>query len=196
MIDKCIAIVLACALLCGCGKTDRQYYETGELLSKVSLDGNGKMDGKYVRFYQDGTTAEETLYKAGLREGTRSMYLEDGTLISKTDYSNDEMSGEHTVYHQNGKIQTTSTYENGKVQGKLLKYYQDGALAEKVTYKDDIENGPFEEYYPNGKIRWRGTYLNGENEFGLLENFDSTGVLIKKMMCDSMRICKTLWEKE
>ena len=62
--------------------------------------------------------------------------------------------------------------------------------------KDNNENGPFKEYYPNGNIHWEGNYLNGDNEFGILNEYNEQGELIKKMDCDSMAVCKTIWTKE
>ena len=47
------------------------------------------------------------------------------------------------------------------------------------------------EYHPNRKKCTGRPIFNGDNEFGLLERFDTTGTLIKKMMCDSMAICRT-----
>ena len=67
---------------------------------------------------------------------------------------------------------------------------------ERVTFEGNEENGPFEEYHQNGQIQWKGTYLKGENEYGLLEEFDEIGEPIKRMMCDEMAICKTIWTKE
>ena len=59
-----------------------------------------------------------------------------------------------------------------------------------------MPHGRHVEYYKNGKMKWKGSYRNGDQEFGLLEHFDSTGVLVKTMMCDSLRICRTTWLKE
>ena len=67
---------------------------------------------------------------------------------------------------------------------------------EEVLFKDNEENGPFVEYYDNGEIEWKGSYLNGDNEFGILEQYDRTGVLIKKMECDSLGACITVWIKD
>lgn len=33
----------------------------------------------------------------------------------------------------------------------------------------------------------------GNNEFGLIKEYDETGQLIRKMMCDDRAICTTTW---
>lgn len=55
------------------------------------------------------------------------------------------------------------------------------------------ENGPFTEYHENGQKAWEGTFLNGDNEYGLLQQYDEAGTLIKKMNCDSLGVCTTIW---
>jgi len=81
---------------------------------------------------------------------------------------------------------------NGLVKG----YYPSGALKEEVTFANNVEEGPFTEYHENGHVMWKGTYRNGDHEFGLLEKFDETGVLVRKMMCDERGICHTTWTTE
>jgi antitoxin component YwqK of YwqJK toxin-antitoxin module len=87
-------------------------------------------------------------------------------------------------------------YNRGVLEGDVLKYYPEGAIMEKVSFKNNEENGTFEEYYNNGIVHWRGEYLNGPNEYGLLEEYDEQGILLKKMMCDSNAVCRTIWTKE
>ena len=82
------------------------------------------------------------------------------------------------------------------MQGLIKSYYPEGPLKEEVTMVDNEENGPFTEYYKDGTKEWEGTYLNGDNEFGLLKHYNDKGVLIKKMMCDSLAICSTIWTLE
>ena len=61
-----------------------------------------------------------------------------------------------------------------------------------ILYKGKIRRS-IQIYYENGQIHWKGTYLNGDNEFGLLEEWDSLGTMIKRMKCDSMAVCRTFW---
>lgn len=191
-----VALITLCVLTSCNGKTEREFYEDGNLLSQVKVDENGLRKGMYRRYYPDGTLAETTPYVAGKREGLQTMYAEDGSKESDTEYSDDKMNGFHKVYFPSGQLQINSVYKDNEIVGIFEKYYENGKLAEKVNFKDNKENGPFEEYHENGKLKWRGTYRDGDNEFGLLENFNEEGELVKKMMCDSMRICKTIWEKE
>ena len=88
------------------------------------------------------------------------------------------------------------SYVDGVLSGAVLSYFENGTLKEFATVEDNIENGPFKEYYPNGKLKWEGQFLNGDKEFGELINYDSTGIMIRKMWCDSLAVCKTTWTLE
>jgi antitoxin component YwqK of YwqJK toxin-antitoxin module len=67
---------------------------------------------------------------------------------------------------------------------------------EEVTFINNMENGPFKEYYKNGQIKWEGNYKDGDNEYGLIQEFNEQGQLIKKMNCGRYKgeyICQTIW---
>ncbi|MFM2393988.1 MAG: hypothetical protein RLZZ546_1970, partial [Bacteroidota bacterium] len=71
-------------------------------------------------------------------------------------------------------------------------------LKEVVSFIHGNEDGPFEEYYENGKIMWKGSYKmqNDEpREYGSLDSFGMDGQVAKKMFCDSLFLCRTIWRK-
>ena len=104
------------------------------------------------------------------------------------------MEGIYQTFYPDGTIKLEKHFQNNTLVGTIKVYHPNGNLKEEVTIENNTENGPFKEYHSNGKIHWQGTYLNGDNEFGLLEEYDSTGMLIKKMMCDSNAVCITIWK--
>ena len=111
-------------------------------------------------------------------------------------YDHDMIVGPYKTYFEDGTLSQEATYVNGMMQGDLKTYYKSGKIKEVVTMRDNEENGPFQEYYESGKIKWEGQFLNGDNEFGLLKNYNETGELVKKMMCDSLAVCTTIWTLE
>ncbi|MGA0231494.1 MAG: toxin-antitoxin system YwqK family antitoxin, partial [Saprospiraceae bacterium] len=103
------------------------------------------------------------------------------------------MHGNYEVYYESGLLLLKQNFRMDTLEGISRKYYENGQLEEEVMFADNLENGPFKEYYENGLLHWEGQYLNGDNEFGLLKEYDDMGELIKKMMCDSLAICRTIW---
>ena len=183
-------------LFSGCKKPEKTFHENGQLYEKFETDKEGLKHGLYERYFEDGTLAESTYFDHGNQHGKRTLYYPNGQIESVSDFENGKLHGKHLVYHDTGESMIDSDYKNSEIIGVLKKYYKNGNLQEEVTFANDIENGPFTEYYENGRVKWKGQYLNGDYEFGIIEHFDEDGELIKKLECDSMRICKTIWEKE
>ena len=189
-------IVVISVFFSSCKKSVKTYFDTGELKEVIEITDDSLRNGKYIRYHISGKVAEEVLYEKGMVKGVKKLFFENGKVEQESNYEGGQMNGFHKVYYESGKIKVDASVVNGQFSGPFKKYYENGQLEEVVTFVDDIENGSFEEFYQNGKLKWKGTYLNGDNEFGLLEHFDSTGVLVKTMNCDSMAVCRTTWKKE
>lgn len=191
--------ILFAAFLCvSCSNKEVTIsYENGKPNEIYSVNDENQKEGLYKKYREDGTLQEESNYAAGILDGKRKLYFEDGAQIEIEElYKDGQMEGEHFVYYPSGKLMIESNYNDGKMEGIFKKYFESGKLMETITFKNNMEMGPFEEYHPNGKIQWKGTYADGDKEFGLLEQFDDQGKLIKKMMCDSLGVCQTIWTPE
>lgn len=167
--------------------------DKNQIVESYKIGKDSVKNGFYKKFYEDGSLKETSTYSNGLLDGERILFFPNGAVEIKENYKNGQITGPYYEYYPNGQINTSFIYSNGNINGELLKYFENGKIEEKVTFVDGDENGPFTEYYENGTIHWQGQYLNGDNEFGLLKEFDENGQLIKKMMCDSLAICRTTW---
>lgn len=139
---------------------------------------------------------ERANYINGVLSGERYIYFPNGNVEILEKYSEGVLDDTLKVFYPEGAIKLKMPYKKGVLAGDIYKYYSEGTLMEKVTYKDNQENGPFEEYYLSGSLHWKGQYLNGPNEFGLLEEYNEQGILLKKMNCDSNAVCRTIWTVE
>jgi len=170
--------------------------DEGTVIERFEATSDSTKNGLYEAFYDNGQLSSTVIYDAGKTQGERRMFYEEGGIKASEFYVNDTIHGPFKSYYENGKIDFESNFVNGVMVGLGKKYYKNGALMEEVNFVDNEENGPFKEYYQNGQIEWSGNYLNGDNEFGLLQHYNKEGVLDKKMMCDSLRKCKTIWTLE
>jgi antitoxin component YwqK of YwqJK toxin-antitoxin module len=191
-------IVMVVLPLFSCGdKPEKTFHENGNVMEEYRVTKDGKKNGKYVSYYDNGITYEISEYNNDVLVGVRKLHFPDGKIeISETYNDSGELHGPYLTYYKNGQIMTEKTYDRNVLTGEVKVYYENGRVKEVVQFVNNQENGPFTEYFPNGKIQWKGTYLNGPNEFGPLEEYDSTGILIKKMMCDSFAICRSTWKIE
>jgi antitoxin component YwqK of YwqJK toxin-antitoxin module len=151
-----------------------KYDETGKIIELANYK-EGKLEGKRTVFYVNEAPAEEEFYENGLLTGNVISYYSDGTKKAITPFV---VKGDHSV-----------------MQGKLQVFYENGQLKSEDTAKNSEINGPFVEYHPNGKMKAKGTFkpdADGEpRENGLLEIYDETGALDRKMNCVMGR-CTTI----
>ncbi|MEM8906525.1 MAG: toxin-antitoxin system YwqK family antitoxin [Bacteroidota bacterium] len=182
-------------LACGNGLENVEIVEDdGSVTHYTRKKDNFAKEGLLTRMDQAGTKIEEAHYQNDTLHGERRLYYETGELHIIENHDHGIFKGPYQMFHKNGQLKFEAQYQQGTLEGKGQSYYEDGQLKEVVTFDNNEENGPFEEYHPNGKIKARGEYLGGDNEHGLLEIFDETGELIKKMQC-AKGICRTSWEK-
>lgn len=193
-----IISILSFILLLGCSSknTIEIKNDDGSIAEKYETNKESDKHGSYTAYHKNGNLKEESNYSENKLSGLRNIYNEQGTLEITENYEVGVLNGDYKVFHPNGQVQIHSNYINGKMEGVLKAYDEKGQLKEEVSFVNNNEVGPFKEYFDNGKVEWEGTYLNGDNEFGLLKNYNREGTLIKKMMCDSQAVCRTIWTLE
>lgn len=193
-----LKLIVVFLIFSGCHQTKLVELkdDTGNIIEKYRITKDSVKIGDYYSYFPGGTVREKAYYENGQLNGERVLYFPSGDIEIQESYNMDIMNGAYKVFYENGNLLQELVYNEGKIQGMLKGYYENGGIKEEVTIVDNEENGPFTEYYENGKIHWEGSYLNGDNEFGLLKEYNIDGVLIKKMNCDSLAICRTIWTLE
>lgn len=192
---KFILCILLSVGLLSCGKKNViTNYPNGNMMEQYTSSKNGKKNGEYKSYYESGKLREVATFKDDEYIGKRIIYFENGNIDTEENYNSQGLlNGEYKVYYKEGGVHIVKHYKDNILTGLLTVYYPNGRVKEEVTMAKNEENGPFKEYFQNGTLQWKGTYLNGDNEFGLLEEWDSLGNLIKRMKCDSFGICRTFW---
>ncbi|MEL6122865.1 MAG: toxin-antitoxin system YwqK family antitoxin [Bacteroidota bacterium] len=177
---------------------DREIRNSdGELSQILRMDRDSVLQGESVTFFENGEDVfERATYVDGELNGVRKLYYSNGTVEIQEYYEDGILIDTLYTYHQNGQVRTKLNYQKGTITGIGLKYDNSGRLLERVTFANDSENGPFEEYHPNGQLHWQGYYQDGPNEVGELREYDTEGMLIKIMSCDSLSTCRTIWTIE
>jgi len=185
--------ILVC--LASCSNTNEVVLKNpaGQIIEKYFIDKDSLRHGENLAFFDNGSLKEKALYAQGVLDGQRQLFFPNGQTQIIENYVAGHMHGNYEVYYESGLLLLKQNFRMDTLEGISRKYYENGQLEEEVMFADNLENGPFKEYYENGLLHWEGQYLNGDNEFGLLKEYDDMGELIKKMMCDSLAICRTIW---
>ena len=99
----------------------------------------------------------------GKAEGPYVSFHEDGQLSSKGSYSNGEREGEWVTYHASGQLMVRETLQGGERDGAWEYYFINGQLREKGNYKDGKMDGPWVGFSVNGNINeeYTGNFKDG-----------------------------------
>lgn len=152
-------------------------------------------EGYYRKIDSTGIMLEDAQYEMDQLNGTRKLFSAEGKLIIEETHKNGVFDGPYRTYHPDGTLELEGFYSNNETTGTWRRYYPNGQILEEVVFSGNMENGPFKEWYDNGKLKAEGSYLEGDNEHGELLEYDETGTLVTKKMCER-GICKTIWTKE
>ncbi len=68
---------------------------------------NGKREGLWVSFYEDGKKWSETTFRNGLKSGITRTYYENGMMRYSGEYTNDERSHIWKFYTEEGDLDRT-----------------------------------------------------------------------------------------
>jgi antitoxin component YwqK of YwqJK toxin-antitoxin module len=81
----------------------KHLYPTGQ----IKMEGNeldGKREGKWVSWYENGNIWSETWFKADLKDGITVVWLENGSKYYEGEYHDDNPTGKWTFYDESGNI--------------------------------------------------------------------------------------------
>lgn len=168
----------------------KSYYENGKLKS----EGNRKdfeLDSLWKFYNEDGKLILEIMYRKGMKNGTRSSYLDKETI--KENYKNDVKDGYTRYYYPDGKLKLEVPFIRGVEQGFGKEYAADGTIITLTEYKkgfivdrlrinrrdkNNLKQGKWFLFYDNGNINQEGTYRDDQKD-GYFKDYTESGDLLK-----------------
>jgi uncharacterized protein len=145
---------------------------------------NGKKDGFWETFYENGLLRTKGNFKDGKQDGIWEEYNTNGKLEYKNSYKDgDKITGVFRTYSENGDLCKKETYKNGKLNGPFENWKLGGDcdfLFEKGNFKDGKLDGILEQYHHsgNGRLSGRVTVKDGEPDpNGFMEEYYTNGKL-------------------
>jgi antitoxin component YwqK of YwqJK toxin-antitoxin module len=125
-------------------------------------------DGLYYKKFTDVpftgevTGQRQGQFKDGRRDGAWVEYYQNGLLAAKGDYKDGEKEGPWVTYHQNGQLSGKGDFKNGVWDGPWVWYYYNDQLYMRGDFKGGEWDGPWVGYWMDGtKADFSGTYRNG-----------------------------------
>ncbi|MAD11452.1 MAG: hypothetical protein CMC04_01855 [Flavobacteriaceae bacterium] len=133
-------LILSCLLFTSVGwskdvsmddlvQRDGLYYEKN---SDVPFTGNIL----WYAYKDKNIITIKVSYKDGKREGEYLEYYENGQLRFKRNYKDGKLEGEYLIYYESGQLKKKNNYKNGKRDGENIHYWENGQLYKTEIYKD------------------------------------------------------------
>lgn len=114
-----------------------KYYENGNTWSEITYKNN-KAAGPYTTYFSNGQTEEQgNFYAAGKGKNTGEFmrWYEDGTVAQEKTFNDDGATdGEQKIYYENGQLAVEWNSNNGVESGTLTRYWENGDTKEVVEY--------------------------------------------------------------
>lgn len=155
----------------------RSYYENG-MISRIEEYHEDVLNGLTLAIETTGTVSAEDNFINGLKHGVSHQYNRNGTIKLEENYSNGVLNGIRRVFGQDGKLQEEGHYKNGKRDSINRWAYPSGKILVEYSYEDGNIHGPGKLYYENGNIKAAGNYSEGYEEGTWKEYSDSTKKVI------------------
>jgi antitoxin component YwqK of YwqJK toxin-antitoxin module len=161
-----------------------KIYSEGKLLRQGKLDDQGREQGLWREFYEDGKIKSEGNYKDGKREKPWNFYFNNGQVEQTGEYVKGKPSGEWKKYFQDGNLNRDEFYDNGKENGIMTEYARDSTIIAKGNYVDgkkdgvwnfnnngyiatgkfleDREDGLWKQYTADKRVIFEGSFVDGQ----------------------------------
>ncbi len=148
---------------------DEIYYYQGKRPSTILKNTEGKANGIFTSFYENGKVSKSGMLENGKGLGKWEEYFNNGKISSVYHYNNKgEYIDSTLTFHPNGNVESKTFYKKGKRVGSQYIYASKGWLLAEFIYKNDalIKYTYFTE---KGKELDKGSnHVKNYNEYGML----------------------------
>lgn len=153
-----------------------KYYKNGKVHSVGGYTQDGKKQGVFKQFDQNGEVRTSFIYQQdqkigegvvdskGVNQGPWKHYYKTGELRSEGNYVDGLKDGDWVFYHKSGEVEQKGKYRQNEANGRWVWYYEDGTMHREEHYRRGEEDGHSVEYDRNGEVITEGEYIDGLRE--------------------------------
>jgi antitoxin component YwqK of YwqJK toxin-antitoxin module len=134
---RLLLIVLPLLLIVGCSKPISEETLIDKDGLKYHSDTKELFSGKVYSNHMGGNKWVEHTYKDGKENGLFTEWYENGQMSYEGIYKDGELDGLHIEWYDNGQKLAIRTYKDGKLDGLITKWYENGQKESEVNYKDE-----------------------------------------------------------
>lgn len=116
----------------------RIYHPDGQLSLSLQFDDQGREQGQWLDYFENGNISSVKLYVNGKLTGSVSFFYENGQIRMQQQYSEGLMNGISIIYWPNGNVKKIGRFRSGHQHGEVNHYNEDGSVEEKLNYVDGV----------------------------------------------------------
>tara|TARA_Y100001936_G_C16010453_1_gene633249 strand:+ start:163 stop:1365 length:1203 start_codon:yes stop_codon:yes gene_type:complete len=169
----------------GCSQPEPQNFQ--QLVLRDDLyylkDTNEVFNGPV--FNVDGKS--ETYIKNGKFNGSYISYHDNGQIKEKFTYKNNLVHGDYSSFFDNGQIMEEYFFKNGILEGNPKVYYNNGQIFQEFIFNKESESS-FSMYYPNGQQLTSFNFLGSLDfdDINEIEGINRTSEIFDSVTFDSV----------
>ena len=154
---------------------------------------DGKKEGKWMVWYENGTKKEEHNFKDGKKEGKWMVWYDNGTKKEEHNFKDGKKNGLTTEWRKNGIKERETQYLNDEVYGLETIYTEVGGVFTEIDWIDSL-NYIGSRFYEDGTIMTRGKFVNKEPYEGQFYGMNKLEGTFRKSLFDFRKTIKTYEE--
>lgn len=150
----------------------KSMHPNGQVESVVNFQ-DGKREGSWVGWYENGQKALDVKYKNGNPELLTTWHM-NGKRKSEINMKNGVQEGLATTWHENGQKESEENYENGEQKGIMTTWYENGTKETETNFIDGKMDVLVTSWHENGRKQNQANFKNGKME-GLVTTWYENG---------------------
>ena len=111
----------------------KEKFSNGFLKVEINIQ-NGKPEGTYILYFENGKPNEIRAYRNGEFHGVWRTYNVGGMLIAEAEYCNNKKCGTWHIWDDSGIMRYEMHYNNGKKTGTWYMWDEKGKLISEKIY--------------------------------------------------------------
>ena len=124
----------------------------------------------FLFFIISGCTYFEFIEKSApqTKIDIEASYFPNGNIEYEAEYINDKLDGLSRVWLEDGTLISESEYSNGQPHGTWRQYYPIGSIKYEVYYVYGKKTGDEKWFYENGQIKSKQKFIRGKPETAII----------------------------
>ncbi|HOH84585.1 MAG TPA: hypothetical protein PLI16_08230, partial [Bacteroidales bacterium] len=127
---------------------------------------NGKIDGLWRTYFEDGQIQSAITYKDGMAEGLAFFYYDNEKQTTRVEltFGEDKVVGVYREFYENGNRKAMLNFNEGQPDGVAEFYYDSGVIKIAGRYKSGAKEGKWKHYNETGELISKDKWKKGEQK--------------------------------